>query len=479
MLHVFEQLQAGDSRQLPFGRGLVNHFVARPGYMGGNGLVGLINRRRAKFVVNTTAPAWASSVGRPGGYGSIKTSISGSNGGYLACDHTGISGFPFTLSAWLYATTTSTIHRAILGIYSDTAKVGVYAFGIRLFNSSQTRYSLWANNNDLGGGIDLYDSTVTQNISGWQHVVAVFSSATSRTLYANGVSIFNRTTSVTFNSATATGSTWIGARNLRGSYASDTVFSGYIDDARVWNRELSATEIQALYLQSRLPQTQLSIRRPVIFLFGDISSVYTGSSGLSTQPTTVSASATFTKPTFTGTSSLSVQPSSISVAALFTKPVFTASAFLTSHSASLAAASTFSTVVFTGSSSVSTHSATSTSSATFKPVYTASSALTVHSATLSSSAIFASVVFTASANVQTHSTTVDSTAAFSAGTKTATAILVTTRSRTAIVATYTRPSSSVTPPHLEGETYLYLIQDLSGILPFTENLVGILRFPGE
>lgn len=505
MFRVAEQLQVAHGETDPLNRGLVSHFVARPQFMGGLGLVSLTNRRRAKFTTAANTPTWSSSVGRPGGYGSVKFTASGSFGGYLDCDYTGISGYPFTMSAWAYATATDTVHRAVVGIYSDTANVGIYGMGFRLSSSTQSRYSIWANNNDLGGGTDVYDDATAYTVSGWQHLVAVFSSATSRTVYSNGVSRVTRTGSVTFNSAVSNGSTWIGARNLRGSLAASTTFNGLIDDVRVWNRELSATEIQALYLQSRRTFSQQIVKRSIFLpLVGSSTPTYTATSALTTANATLSASGTFTKPTYTATASLLAHSVTVSAAATFTKPSYTATASLLSSSATVsvsatftsassslgtaallarsptvAIAATFTKPTYTASTvTVSTRSVTVSASGTFSPRYTATAALSSRSATIAASAIFASVVYTATSVLQTKNSVLLSFNTFSPGTKTATAVLTTRKATIVAAVIYTPPDSEAVPPHLEGDENLYLIRDLSGILPLSVDLVGVLRFPG-
>jgi len=527
MFRVAEQFQCGHKETDPLNRGLVSHFLCRPQFMGGNGLVGSAGRRRAKFVVSTTAPAWSSAMGRPGGYGAVKFTPSGTNGGYLDCDYTGISAYPFTMSAWACSTAVDTAYRTVFGVFSDTANIGWYGLTIRSVSSTQSRYGIQATNNDLGGGADNYSDTVSYTVSGWQHLVLVFSSATSRTVYANGVSRLTRTGSVTLNPSIASGSTWIGATNARGSLQSSSTFNGLIDDVRVWNRELTATEIQSLYLQSRRSFSNQFVKRSLFLPIISPETTRTATSSLTTANATLAASATF-KPTYTATSTLVtsnsrliapvsfippsytatpallVHSATVSVVATFTKPAFTATSSLLAHSATISASATFSSASYStgtatllahsvtvsiaatftkpaytaASVSVSTKSVTVSAAGTFSPGYTATASLSTHSATMASSAIFASVVYSVTSVLQTKNAILSSFNTFSPGSKTATAVLTTSKAAIVAAVIYTPPDSEVVPPHLEGDEKLYLIRDLSGILPLAVDLVGVLRFPG-
>jgi hypothetical protein len=105
-------------------------------------------------------------------------------------------------------------------------------------------------NNDVGGGTAT-DTNTTNYSSAWHHVIGVWRSATLRELYVDGVLLATYTSSVTLATGIATGSTWLGAQNLRGSVSGNTSLTGYADDWRVWNRGLLATEVWELYELTR------------------------------------------------------------------------------------------------------------------------------------------------------------------------------------------------------------------------------------
>lgn len=72
-------------------------------------------------------------------------------------------------------------------------------------------------------------------------MTAVFESSTSRKVYVNGSYLFTATVSIPFVAANTIA---IGAVMRSAAYG---YITGLVDDARVYNRALSATEVSALY----------------------------------------------------------------------------------------------------------------------------------------------------------------------------------------------------------------------------------------
>jgi hypothetical protein len=77
----------------------------------------------------------------------------------------------------------------------------------------------------------------------WQHVTVILA-ASSGTLYVNGVQVA-QDASLTLNPASlgSTTQNWIG----RSAYSADPYLNGQIDNFRIYDRALSATEVQTLY----------------------------------------------------------------------------------------------------------------------------------------------------------------------------------------------------------------------------------------
>jgi hypothetical protein len=108
--------------------------------------------------------------------------------------------------------------------------------------SGQLIYALYSNDGAgmpsghvyIGGDTDTHAPTgLTLNI--WSHVAATYDGATLR-LYVNGTQVSSR--AVTGNIAVSTGQVRIGGNNVWGEY-----FAGLIDEVRIYNRALTATEI--------------------------------------------------------------------------------------------------------------------------------------------------------------------------------------------------------------------------------------------
>jgi hypothetical protein len=100
-----------------------------------------------------------------------------------------------------------------------------------------------------GGTFDIYQGEFGQTVSAnvWQHVVFVWDSATGKAnIYKNGVAGIQQNVGGTNLTNDVSTSFRIGDRN-----DSNRSFSGSIDDVRVYNRALSATEIRQLYNQGR------------------------------------------------------------------------------------------------------------------------------------------------------------------------------------------------------------------------------------
>jgi chitodextrinase len=128
-----------------------------------------------------------------------------------------------TLEAWVYPTTVNSAWRDVIYKGNDN----YYLEGT---SSNASRPA-------MGGtfGADLYGtSALTANT--WAHLAATYDGATMR-LYVNGVQVASR--AQTGAIATSTNPLQIGGDSLYGQY-----FAGRIDEVRIYNRALSAAEIQ-------------------------------------------------------------------------------------------------------------------------------------------------------------------------------------------------------------------------------------------
>lgn len=132
-----------------------------------------------------------------------------------------------TISAWINTANAGANYRAIL--------------------AKQSAYGMFLNNNEFGiydwGGTGWRGSGVSLNDGMWHNVACSFSSGVS-----NGVKCYvdgqlKLTTSMTISNQNVT--LYIGEANAA------QYFNGLIDDVRVYNREFSAAEVQAMYSSTR------------------------------------------------------------------------------------------------------------------------------------------------------------------------------------------------------------------------------------
>jgi hypothetical protein len=142
----------------------------------------------------------------------------------------------YTISAWIYQTGTAG------NTFNSIAGINMPGLGLVIATYSNNQIGAWANGN-LGSWITVGDLRNT-----WHYVVAVFTQSSSwvpAQMYLDGVYVGN---SVTDRTTPATGSGTIAASQSYAGYS--TYFDGSIEDVQIYNRALSAAEIQTYYQQS-------------------------------------------------------------------------------------------------------------------------------------------------------------------------------------------------------------------------------------
>jgi hypothetical protein len=133
-----------------------------------------------------------------------------------------------TLEAWLNPSALSGWRSALLKEASGGLSYSLYA------HDDAPRPAATVNT----GGIDQSTAgTVALALNTWTHLAATYDGATLR-LFVNGVQVSSR--AVTGSLITSTGAVRIGGNTIWGEY-----FSGLIDEVRIYNRALTATEIQS------------------------------------------------------------------------------------------------------------------------------------------------------------------------------------------------------------------------------------------
>jgi len=157
---------------------------------------------------------------------------------------------PLSVAGWFYVTkaplsgnlstiwefgTTSTESVQLTSAYVSTSQLLIYP---------------WA-----GNGSTL-DGTV-MNINTWYHMVVTYVPSTSFTFYVNGVLVMNHTSSVTAGAASQL--FYIGD-----STRSDLKrpFAGYVDDLRIYNKALAASDVATLYYAGQ-PNAYALYQQPI------------------------------------------------------------------------------------------------------------------------------------------------------------------------------------------------------------------------
>ncbi len=138
----------------------------------------------------------------------------------------------FSVALWFYNTSSSYVSGGELGLFSDD----IYPTNGFRFGFNTAGYLALRSSED--GGTMNFGYPGPFSVNTWYQAVAVYSSSTQTGyLYLNGSLVASGSGRV----VTPTGNSYIG---MMGGYPS---WVGYLDDVRVYNRALSAAEIQELY----------------------------------------------------------------------------------------------------------------------------------------------------------------------------------------------------------------------------------------
>ncbi len=151
---------------------------------------------------------------------------------FVSCGNIGIRSYPFTYSAWFR--TNGTTKNTICALADADQNVPFYQFLIT--NTGLARINA-RNTSD-----DFCDSSGTYNDGKWHHGVAVFTSATDRKIYIDGVADGSDTSSVPFSSAIDEFGIGVLNRSSKADYYDDD-----INEVAVWDVALDADAVSALY----------------------------------------------------------------------------------------------------------------------------------------------------------------------------------------------------------------------------------------
>jgi hypothetical protein len=149
---------------------------------------------------------------------------------YLSTASAPASGSPMTIAVWFYPTASLT---QVLGCVGQSS--GTHRNQLTYEGGALRAFAV-----GTGGNVQAQGGTTTLNA--WNHACAVFGSAASREIFANGASAATNTSNLGTQNA-ATGAQF-GARTA--SNVTSFYFSGNIAEVGIWNAALTAAEIASL-----------------------------------------------------------------------------------------------------------------------------------------------------------------------------------------------------------------------------------------
>ena len=338
---------------------------------------------------NTPPDRWGRALGRA----CLSTQTTGD---YVALTGSAVlTGVPISMSCWFNPDeATSDGYTIALGTSGGS---GQPFFGLAKFGSL-TGDPLRATSGGIG-----YASSARSFLSGaWQHGAAVFTSATARQVYLDGVA---GTDNAANNTPTSIVYGTIGG--LRRTTLTAQYF-GLVSDVVIWSRALSPSEI------SQLADPQWSVMmggaiytRPNRSLVGQGgSAMYTGSGSATVGKATASASGLYSPVVYTGTGSPAAAKATASASGTFVAPVYTGTGAPSTTKATASASATFVPPVYAASGSASTHKVTAAATGTFiAPIYTGSGSPSARKATASASATYGLPAYTGAGSVTVTKTT--------------------------------------------------------------------------
>jgi hypothetical protein len=148
---------------------------------------------------------------------------------------------PFSVAGWVNATTTATQMIAFHGLGCSTFASWYLSIGGNENNSAANKYAFGINTTAAGGGDKRVASSGNAATGRWVHMLGTYDGSSMLSLYIDGV--LTATSSITGNPFASYEHLYLGEDpGCGGRFA-----TGKIDDVRVYNRELTASEAKQLY----------------------------------------------------------------------------------------------------------------------------------------------------------------------------------------------------------------------------------------
>lgn len=189
------------------------------------------NGKTGTLLPSTSTPTWAN--GKRG----KALSFDGTNDRVSSAQV--VTSFPLSIAAWINPERmgASTYGNAIFYQGTGSADGGLSFTIINWFGSDTLFYG-----NGSGSTISLESDIITTNV--WQHVAITVNASGTLNFYVNG-NFISTATNVDFAATPPTQNSYLGA--YYDFSDSQRFFQGKMDEVRVYNRALSATEVTALY----------------------------------------------------------------------------------------------------------------------------------------------------------------------------------------------------------------------------------------
>lgn len=208
-----------------------------------------------------------------------------------------VTAVPFTVSAWVYATSTVDANRTIVSISDSGA--GNHRFWMYVTATNSVRCQVYN-----GSATGTATASASLTINGWQHVCAVFASATSRAIYLNGG---NKGTNATNSTPTAGNLTNCNVSILPGF---GFYWTGYIGEVGIWNVAFADQDVADLFTKVSPPlvHPEALVHYPPLFgafspepdLVGGLNLTVTGATAADHPPLAYGGPVTYFLPSVAG-----------------------------------------------------------------------------------------------------------------------------------------------------------------------------------
>ena len=250
------------NRRHPLARSLAVWYLSVPTWMGGPKWWDLFAGNHGQLRgMNNTNNGWRSTT-RPGGFGSL---LFDGTSGFVDTPNSaqinGITNSIVSVMAWINFPSLPNPGPTIFSVWDGTLG---YQLVINKVTATTGNLLGWSDTGHSVIGVNVLNANI------WYHVAGVWD-GTNNYLYVNGV--FDTSAARTFRASTLDSQIGIQA-NGAGGTGTSFPWKGNIDDVRIYNRPLSALDVQDAYHNSKLGYPGLlNYRKPYLSVLPQISVV--------------------------------------------------------------------------------------------------------------------------------------------------------------------------------------------------------------